>query len=474
MHSAAHVERGNPVIKKEVAEQVLASALASGGDFAEIFCEDTLTNTVAMIDGKVDQLNGGRTYGAGIRIFKGLKSVYAYTNDLSLSGLVATAKKAAAVIGELSGDGAIEIQLAPSLITSIHPIEIIPSSVVGSKKVEVLRKLHLSAKGFSDEISQVMARLSDVDQKVLIANSRGLYTEDRRIRTRILGQAIASNGTENQVGYEAPGRHMGFEMFSEVVDVEALGRTAAETAVTMLHAKACPAGRMPVAIDNAFGGVIFHEACGHSLEATSVAKGTSEFSGKLGQQIASTIVTAIDDGTIPNGWGSQMIDDEGQQTRKNVLIENGILKSYLIDELNGRRMGMAATGSSRRESYKYAPTSRMTNTYIAAGDSSDDEIIASMAEGLYAKKLGGGSVNPATGEFNFAVLEGYMVKNGAIQEPVRGASLIGKGSEVLMKIDMVGRNLEHGTGMCGSSSGNIPTFVGQPMVRVSDMIVGGK
>ncbi len=462
------------MIKKEVAEQVLVSALTSGGDFAEIFCEDTLSNTVAMLDGKVDQLNGGRTYGAGIRIFKGLKSVYAYSNDLSLNGLVATAKKAAAVLGELKGEGPFDIQLAPSNLASIHPIEIIPSSVVGSKKVEVLRRLHQAAKGYAPEITQVIARLSEIDQRVLIANSLGVFTEDRRIRTRILGQAIASNGTENQVGYEAPGRHMGFEIFNKVVDVEALGLTAAETALTMLNAKACPAGKMPVAIDNAFGGVIFHEACGHSLEATSVAKGTSEFTGKMGQQIASPLVTAIDDGTIPNAWGSQMIDDEGQPTRKNVLIENGILKSYLIDSLNGRRMGMEATGSSRRESYKYAPTSRMTNTYIAAGDSSDEAIIASMSDGLYAKKLGGGSVNPATGEFNFAVLEGYLVKNGKVQEPVRGASLIGKGSDVLMKIDMVGKNLEHGTGMCGSSSGSIPTFVGQPMIRVSDMIVGGK
>jgi TldD protein len=194
----------------------------------------------------------------------------------------------------------------------------------------------------------------------------------------------------------------------------------------------------------------------------------------LGQQIASSIVTAIDDGTIPNGWGSQNIDDEGNETRKNILIENGILKGYLIDTLNGKRMGMEATGSARRESYKYAPTSRMTNTYIANGEHKNEEIIASMASGLYAKKLGGGSVNPATGEFNFTVLEGYLVKDGKIQEPVRGASLIGKGSEILKKIDMIGQNLEHGTGMCGSSSGSIPAHVGQPLVRVSEMIVGGK
>ena len=231
---------------------------------------------------------------------------------------------------------------------------------------------------------------------------------------------------------------------------------------------------MPVVIDNEFGGVIFHEACGHSLEATSVAKGTSEFTGKLGEMIASPCVTAVDDATIPHGWGSQNIDDEGMPTQKNILIENGILKGYLIDRFNARRMEAIPTGSGRRESYQLAPTSRMSNTYIANGEYSCQEIIASVDEGLYAKKLGGGSVDPATGEFNFAVLEGYLLKDGKIQNPVRGASLIGKGSEILKRIDMVGDNLAFGTGMCGSESGSVPAFVGQPMIRVSAMTVGGK
>jgi len=231
---------------------------------------------------------------------------------------------------------------------------------------------------------------------------------------------------------------------------------------------------MVVAIDNGFGGVIFHEACGHSLEATSVAKGNSEFAGKLGQKIASDKVTAIDDGTLPNEWGSLNIDDEGNPTRKNVLIEKGILKGYMIDKLNGRRMNMEPTGSSRRQSYKYAPTSRMTNTYIAPGDDENEEIIKSIDYGLYAKKMGGGSVNPVTGEFNFAVLEGYMVKNGKIDTPVRGATLIGKGSEILKKIDMVGKELDLAAGMCGSVSGSVPTNVGQPLIRVSEITVGGR
>ena len=229
-----------------------------------------------------------------------------------------------------------------------------------------------------------------------------------------------------------------------------------------------------MAIENGFGGVIFHEACGHSLEATSVAVGASQFAGKLGQKIAGDKVTAIDDGTIPNGWGSINIDDEGTPAQRNVLIENGVLKSYMIDKLNGRRMGMASTGNARRQGYLYEPTSRMTNTYIDNGPDRNEDIIASIEYGLYAKEMGGGSVNPATGAFNFAVREGYIIRNGKICEPVRGASLIGTGSEILQNIDMVGQNLDRGQGMCGSSSGSIPTDVGQPLIRVSRITVGGR
>ena len=231
---------------------------------------------------------------------------------------------------------------------------------------------------------------------------------------------------------------------------------------------------MPVVIAGGFGGVIFHEACGHSLEATSVEPGMSEFAGKLGQQIAAPCVTAIDDGTMPGEWGSENIDDEGMPTTRLVLIENGVLKNYMVDRLNGLKMGMAPTGSGRREGYAYAPTSRMRNTFIAPGQDDDDEMIRTMGDGLYAAQMGGGSVNPATGEFNFAVQEGYLVKDGKIVSPVRGASLIGRGSEILMRIDRVGRNMTMGQGMCGSMSGSVPTNVGQPMIRVSRLTVGGK
>lgn len=459
------------MIAKDIIIEVLGKALSTGGDFAEVFLEDTQRSSLGLVNGQIETAVSGRDFGVGIRIFKGLRSIYAYTNDISKQGLLKTAKDAALALGEIREN--IPVNLIERVNSNIHSILYVPKGIDIDKKVIKLKEAYSAAKDYSSEIVQVMSSYGDVDQKILIANSDGLFTEDRRIRTRFLVQSIASDGKENQTGYVAPGRSMGFEMFDEI-DAAKCGRGASRAAVTMLHAPLCPSGEMPVAIDNGFGGVIFHEACGHSLEATSVAKGNSEFSGKLGEKIASEKVTAIDDGTIPNAWGSINIDDEGNPAKKNVLIENGILKGFMIDRLNGKRMGMAATGNSRRQSYKYAPTSRMTNTYIAPGDDENDSIISSMAYGLYAKQMGGGSVNPVTGEFNFAVLEGYMVKNGKIDTPVRGATLIGKGSDILFKIDMVGKHLDMAAGMCGSISGSVPTNVGQPMIRVSQITVGGR
>lgn len=459
------------MLSRDILSSVLARCLITGGDFAEIFEEDTLNTSIRLLDGVVENTISGRIHGIGIRIFKGLKSVYAYTNNTSLQSLLDTAEKAALALGDLKED--ISIILNDKISYDNHLILYLPSSISLNKKIEIMKRGYRAAKEYSNDITQVSVTYLDKVQNVLIANTEGLLAEDRRVRTRLAISSVASANGENQTGFEGPGAHKGFELF-ETIDPEYYGREASRVAHTMLYARPCPAGKMTVAIDNGFGGVIFHEACGHSLEATAVAKGNSVFTNMIGKQIASTKVTAIDDGTIPNAWGSLNIDDEGNKTRKNVLIKDGILQGYLIDKLNGRRMGMEPTGSGRRESYKFAPTSRMTNTYIAAGTDKEEDIIKSIDNGLYAKKMGGGSVNPVTGEFNFAVSEGYIIKNGVIQEPVRGASLIGKGSEILMNIDMVGSNLAHGQGMCGSISGSIPTNVGQPMIRVKEITVGGR
>jgi len=391
--------------------------------------------------------------------------------DTSEEGLLRCAESAAEALGQ--GTAQIDIVLKERIFGDIHPVKICPVSVSNKEKVAILKEGYFAAKEHDDCVVQVSGFLLDVDHNILIANTEGTYAQDRQIRTRLAISAVADKGQGTQTGSASPGRRMGLEMF-DFIDPKNVGIAAAKQAVTMAGAGYCPAGVMPVAIENGFGGVIFHEACGHSLEASSVAYGQSQFAGKLGQQIANPKVTAIDDGTIPNAWGSINIDDEGTPAQRNVLIENGILKSYMIDKFNGRRMGMASTGNSRRQSYAYTPTSRMTNTYIAAGEDKNEDIIASIEYGLYAASMGGGSVNPVTGEFNFAVNEGYMIRDGKICEPVRGASLVGKGSEILQNIDMVGTDMEQAQGMCGSSSGSVPTNVGQPLVRVSSITVGGR
>ena len=459
------------MISRETCLRVLQKAVSTGADYAEIFAENTMNHSIFMIASKVDSIKDSVIAGAAVRVYKGLRSVMATTVDTSEAGLLACAEKAAEALGQ--GSAEIDIVLKERLFGDIHPVKIVPSTVTNREKVAVLKDAYFAAKEYDPCINQVSGTFLDVDHNILIANSEGLYTQDRQIRTRLSINAVADKGQGTQTGSAAPGRRMGLEMF-DFIDPKAVGIRAAKQAFTMAGAGYCPAGVMPVAIDNGFGGVIFHEACGHSLEASSVAYGQSQFTGKLGQKIANEKVTAIDDGTIPGAWGSINIDDEGTPAQKNVLIENGILKSYMIDKFNGRRMGMASTGNARRQSYSYTPTSRMTNTYIAPGSDKNEDIIASIEYGLYAKDMGGGSVNPVTGEFNFSVNEGYMIRDGKICEPVRGASLVGKGSEVIQNIDMVGTDLDMGQGMCGSSSGSVPTNVGQALIRVSTITVGGR
>jgi len=438
------------MLKRQLIENILEVALSTGGDFAEIFLEDKQSTSMYLVSSKIEKSLSGRDYGIGIRIFKELFSVYAYTNDTSEESLLKTAREASKAIKGSKKD--IVLNLIKQDIKNNHSITIMPKDIAKKEKAFFMKEADKHARSYSKEISQVNIAYTDYVQNILVANSEGLQVEDQRVRTRLSIEAIAKNGDLMQTGAVRPGASKGFE-FVKNLDVEGLSKEASRIAVNMLHAEECPSGKMPVIIENGFGGVIFHEACGHGLEASSVAKGNSIFANKIGQKVASDIVTAIDDGTLENEWGSQNIDDEGSKTQKNILIENGILKGYMIDKLNARRMNMPSTGSGRRESYKYAPTSRMTNTFIANGKSTLKEMLDTTEKGLYCKYLGGGSVNPATGDFNFAVLEAYLIENGKITKPLRGATLIGNGAETLMNIEMVGNNLEHGQGMCGSSSG---------------------
>ncbi|MFE8701433.1 TldD/PmbA family protein [Cytobacillus sp. FJAT-54145] len=459
------------MLAKSVIEDVLSAALETGGDFSEVFVEDRYTNNLSLQSGKVESSMSGRDFGIGIRIFKGLQSVYAYTTDSSKEGLLKAARNAAQAI---KGNTIIQPQaFVNQLVVTSHPIPIHPREVEKVRKVNVMKKAYEISKNYHDSIKQVTVRYFDEEQNVLVANSEGKFVEDRRIRSRLAIQSIASDGQQMQNGFYGPGAHSGFE-FMENLDLDHYATESSRIAVTMLGATPCPSGKFPVVIDNEFGGVIFHEACGHGLEATAVAKNNSVFANRIGEKVASDVVTYIDDGTLQNEWGSINIDDEGETARKNVLIENGILKGYLIDKFNARRMEMPSTGSGRRQNYRFAPTSRMTNTYIAPGKSTPEEIISNTEHGIYAKYMGGGQVNPTTGDYNFAVMEAYMVKDGKLGKPVRGATLIGNGPKTLQLVDMVGNNLAHGAGMCGSLSGSLPVNVGQPMIRVSEMTVGGR
>ncbi len=460
------------MLERSLAAEVLSRAVQSGGDFAEIFLEDTVSSSLTLKSDQIESMGTSRRHGAGIRVFEGTRAIYVYTNDTGREGLLNCAAQAAAAVRE--GKGCTPVGFSCWSAGDGEEIRILPGDAAAAKKADKLREANAAARAVSPEIVQVTCGYADSVQDVLICNTEGVFVTDRRVRSRMRVSAVASDGTENQTGTVSPGAGMGFEIFDSFIDPAACGRMAAERARTMLHAENCPAGVFPVVIDGGFGGVIFHEACGHSLEATSVAYGISEFSGKLGQQIAARCVTAVDDGTIPGEWGSIRVDDEGMPSTRLTLIQDGVLVNYMIDKMGGRRMNMAPTGSGRRESYKWAPTSRMRNTYIAAGKDDEQEMIATMGTGLYARSMGGGSVNPATGEFNFAVEEGYWVQDGRILHPVRGASLIGKGGEILRRIDRVGKNMTMAQGMCGSSSGSIPVNVGQPMIRVSSITVGGK
>lgn len=457
-------------INESLAKKILEVALSTGGDFAEVYMEKTTNETFQMRSSKLSATNVSKVKGAAIRIIKDDLEVNSSVTDCTYDNLL----KAAKILAEsFSGEKHVEVQpfVEKKVELVVNPKHIREND--SSREVNLLKTVNDTIYAYSKEIVQVICNLTKVEKQIFVFASDSTWQTDYRCNTRLASQAVASDGKEMETGFDSFGRNQGMEMFDNF-DPVAFANQIAFDAVEMLHAEPMQGGEMPVVINNGFGGVILHEACVHGLEATSVAKGMSVFCNKLGEKVASDIVNAVDDGTNLNAWGSINVDDEGTPSQCNVLIENGILKSYLVDKRNSKKMNHPITGSSRRESYKYQTTSRMTNTYFLNGESTFDEIIKNTEKGLFAKKMGGGSVNPATGEFNFSVEVGYLIENGKITKPVKGATLVGSGKDVLLHIDMIGDNLSCGYGMCGSMSGSIPTIVGQPTIRVSKMTVGGK
>ena len=457
-------------MKRAQVIDILNVALATGGDYSELYFEDTLSKALVLENGVVSKVQTSNIYGCGIRIFKKDKCVYGYTNDVSYENLTKLANK---LKDSFEGTQEHEVKSLRTLRSKKINQPKVPFNSIGlDKQIALLKEAYKEAKDYDPRIVKVDVSYNYKTQNVTIYNSDGKIAKDSRTRGRCYIMAIAAKPGAMQTGGKGPGAQRGFDFFEEI-DLKGIAKDAARAAITILDADECPSGEMPVVIDNGFGGVIFHEACGHGLEASSVSKNLSVFSGKKGQKVASDIVNAYDDGTIDGAWGSGNFDDEGNKTRKNQLIKNGVLTSYLVDNFNGRAMNEKGNGACRRESYKYQPTSRMSNTFIGNGTSTKEEIIAATKFGLYAASLGGGSVNPTTGDFNFAVQEGYLIEDGKITKPVKGATLIGNGASILFNIDMIANNLKRDQGMCGASSGSIPADVGQPTIRVKSILVGG-
>jgi TldD protein len=461
------------LIEEAVLQRTLHEALRHGGDFAEVFAEDRRVATARLDDGKVEDFVSGRERGAGIRVIRGDTTGFAHTADLSETGLRAAAEAAAAAAGDSSASGdAHEVALTPRATTPTHDVLVLPESVEKIRKAEILERADHAARATSDSIRQVSVSYADARQRVLVANSDGLLVEDDRVRTRFGVNCVAVGDTGMQTGTEAPGRTVGFEVFDEI-DPEEVARIAARRALTMLRARPAPRGKLPVVLKRGAGGVLFHEACGHGLEADLVDKDASVFRGRVGETVASPLVTLVDDGTYAREWGTYSIDDEGALPQRNVLIEEGVLTDYMWDLVRARKHGRPSSGNGRRETYQHLPMVRMTNTFLLAGNDDPEAIIRDTPYGLYCVALGGGQVDTATGDFVFGITEAYMIENGELTEPVRAAQLIGNGPETLRLVDAVGSDFDTWAGTCGKDGQGVPVSSGQPTLRVAELTVGG-
>jgi len=460
------------VLDESVIQRTLTAALRTGGDFAEVFVEDKRSSSAMLDDGRVEELSSGRDRGAGIRVVVGETTGFAHTADLSDDGL-RTAAEGAAAAARTGGGGVREVALTRQDMASRPAAAILPESVAKGAKVDLLRRADAAARAEGGSIRQVRARYGDSRRQILVANSDGLLASDDQVRTLFVVSTVAFGDTGMQTGYESVGRTVGFELFDRY-EVDDIARTAARRAITKLAARPAPSGTLPVVIGPGGGGVLFHEACGHGLEKDLVDKGASVFKGRLGQQVASPLVTLVDDGTMAEEWGFYAIDDEGTPARRNVLIEDGVLTDYMWDHLRSRKEGRPRSGNGRRQSYQHLPMVRMTNTYLLGGDGDPADIVASTDNGVYVSSLGGGQVNTATGDFVFGMTEAYLIENGEITEPIREGNLIGNGPKVLGDIDAVGNDFSMGhPGTCGKDGQGVPVGDGVPTLRVTALTVGG-
>lgn len=456
------------LLKSHIAQEIIAHGLSLGADFVDVFIERTQSEGIVFKNARAEDTQSGTQFGIGIRLIDGEQALYGYTNSTDKEELLRITSVLGARIGKSGAVSSLNFEKL-----NYPKIPVIPDKEVGFKeKLSFLKKID-DALRTDEKVAQVILSLTKKKQLIEVYNSEGLFASEERPYIRLFHQLVMKDGNLQSEAFHGPGAIGGWE-FVERLNTQEICENLLRQGRTILYASPCPAGKMPVVIDNGFGGVIFHEACGHLLETTSVEKKASVFWDKMGEEIAHPALTAVDDGTIEGAWGSLSIDDEGMPTQRTTLIENGVLKNFIADRLGEVKTGHKRTGSARRQSYKFAPASRMRNTFIERGKFEMKELIGTIPNGLYAKKMGGGSVHPSTGQFNFAVQEAYLIENGKITKPVRGATLIGTGPEIMKKISMVGKDLKLMAGMCGSVSGSIPTTVGQPPVKVDEILVGGQ
>ena len=458
------------MLEPDLVKQVLAAARRTGADFAELYVEERRSTSARLDDGRVEDLNHGLDRGFGIRVVVGGTSSYVHSNRFDSVALLQAAETASAAVRDGEPGGAADLR--PQDPSVVHPAAEPATAVDATRKVEWLREAEDAARSYSPEVKQVVVGYGDSVQRILIANSDGLWAEEERHRLRLIASVVAGRDGAMQTGFEGPAGLGGVEVLRRFPPAET-GRTAARMAVTMLDGRPAPSGEMPVVVGPSGGGVLFHEACGHGLESDTVGKEASVYRGRIGEDLASKLVTGVDDSTVPGGWGSFSFDDEGTPAERTVLFEAGRLVGYLHDRFWGGKAGAQPTANGRRQSYSHLPIPRMTNTSILPGAEDPDAIVSGTARGLYAKVLGGGQVNPATGDFVFGVAEGYMIEGGRITQPVRGANLIGNGVTILGAVDAVASDFDSRPGTCGKDGQSVPVTTGSPTLRISRMTVGG-
>jgi TldD protein len=456
------------LVEPALAQRVLERALARGGDYAELYAEARHGFAISLDDGRVERPQDGRERGACVRVVSGDSTYYGHVDGLAEADLLRVAASASQA---LRAEARTPAQLAAATPAGEHEIELRPEEVAVERKAEVLRACDERARGLAAEVAQVSVGYSEGRRQVEVYGSDGRAAADDRTRLRLGVQVVARRDGRVETGTDTRGRHAGWELLAE--QPELVAEQAARRALTLLEAVDAPTGRLPVVVGNGFGGVLLHEAVGHGLEADAVQKRASVYAGRLGDELAAPFVTAYDDGSRPNEWGSDGIDDEGTPTRRTTVIENGRLTGYLYDLLTARRDGAEATGNGRRESFRHLPVPRMTNTFFAPGDATPEDLIGEVERGLYAVSFGGGQVEPATGDFVFGVSEGYLIEDGKVTAPVRGATLVGNGIEALAAIDGIAGDLEIASGFCGKAGQSVAAGVGQPHVRIRELTVGG-